>query len=308
MTRPRTCPSTGTAPTTSTTSPTNVRGVSHVLATVVEDPFEPQPQRQRRSRASPAARWAPTTRSPSARTTRAAAPSTRRSATRPRASTPTLVKHLRGRDQLGRGPDRPGLQRLRRDRAARTTSRPRSPRRRTCDEPIGFDQFPDGRIIQTARQRHGAPARPGHGHDDRSSPTSRTRACRRRCASTPTRRTASTAGAVDNDFATRTTGSTSTTRRRRSRTSSCRRARSSRRRRRTRTPPNSAASLTAWDPYVGYFQLSRFKFVDDAQRAGAPGPRLRAADPARLQQPPGVLPRRGRHRLRQAQQPVDGHG
>src|SRR5262249_1315008 len=28
------------------------------------------------------------------------------------------------------------------------------------------------------------------------------------------------------------------------------------------TPPNAAASLSAWDPYVGYFQLSRFKFVD----------------------------------------------
>ena len=31
--------------------------------------------------------------------------------------------------------------------------------------------------------------------------------------------------------------------------------------------PNTAASKTAWDPYVGYFQLSRFKFVEDA--AGA---------------------------------------
>ena len=30
--------------------------------------------------------------------------------------------------------------------------------------------------------------------------------------------------------------------------------------------PNFAASPTAWDPYVGYFQLSRFKFVEDAQR------------------------------------------
>ena len=30
-----------------------------------------------------------------------------------------------------------------------------------------------------------------------------------------------------------------------------------------------AASKTAWDPYVGYFQLSRFKFVEDAN-----GPRL----------------------------------
>ena len=34
-------------------------------------------------------------------------------------------------------------------------------------------------------------------------------------------------------------------------------------------PPNTAASKTAWDPYVGYHQLSRFKFVEDAN-----GPRL----------------------------------
>ena len=32
----------------------------------------------------------------------------------------------------------------------------------------------------------------------------------------------------------------------------------------TTTPPNAAPSKTAWDPYVGYFQLSRFKFVEDA--------------------------------------------
>ena len=31
------------------------------------------------------------------------------------------------------------------------------------NEPIGFDQLPDGRVIQTARARPGAPARPGHG-------------------------------------------------------------------------------------------------------------------------------------------------
>ena len=34
-------------------------------------------------------------------------------------------------------------------------------------------------------------------------------------------------------------------------------------------PPANAASKTAWDPWVGYFQLSRFKFVEDAN-----GPRL----------------------------------
>ena len=32
----------------------------------------------------------------------------------------------------------------------------------------------------------------------------------------------------------------------------------------TTNPPNVAASKTAWDPYVGYFQLSRFKLVEDA--------------------------------------------
>ena len=55
--------------------------------------------------------------------------------------------------------------------------------------------------------------------------------------------------------------------------------------------PNSAPSKTAWDPYVGYFQLSRFKFVEDATWRPS-GPGFRAADPARHQQPAGVLPRR----------------
>ena len=35
----------------------------------------------------------------------------------------------------------------------------------------------------------------------------------------------------------------------------------------TTSPPATAASPTAWDPYVGYFQLSRFKFVEDASGA-----------------------------------------
>ena len=34
--------------------------------------------------------------------------------------------------------------------------------------------------------------------------------------------------------------------------------------------PNAAASLSAWDQWKGYFQLSRFKFVD---RRGRPGRR-----------------------------------
>ena len=44
------------------------------------------------------------------------------------------------------------------------------------------------------------------------------------------------------------------------------------------------------------------------RRPGAPRPELGAADPQGHEQPPGVLPRRRRHRLRQAQQPVDRHG
>ena len=42
-----------------------------------------------------------------------------------------LTTHLKGAHQLGRRPGRPGLQRLRRDRAAQLRSRPRSARRRT---------------------------------------------------------------------------------------------------------------------------------------------------------------------------------
>ena len=60
----------------------------------------------------------------------------------------------------------------------------------------------------------------------------------------------------------------------------------------TTTPPVTSPTKTAWDPYVGYFQLSRFKFIEDASGA-APRPRLGAADPAPAGQPPGVLPRRG---------------
>src|SRR5262249_24652666 len=37
----------------------------------------------------------------------------------------------------------------------------------------------------------------------------------------------------------------------------------------TTAPPASAPAKTAWDPWVGYFQLSRFKFIDDAPGAPA---------------------------------------
>jgi PKD repeat protein len=118
------------------------------------------------------------------------------------------------------------------------------------NEPIGFDQFPDGRIIQTAR---GGQVRL---HD----PSTGTEQV---IATLPVY-TNSEDGlygpAVDNDFATNrwvylfyapptvtVTQSDGVTR--------------------TITTPNgsaptTAASLSAWDPWLGYFQLSRFKFVD----------------------------------------------
>ena len=132
-------------------------------------------------------------------------------------------------------------------------------------EPISFDQFPDGRIIQTARQGT------VRLHDPVKGTT--TVLADFPSASLPSTMRIYTnqedglyGGAIDNDFAqnhwvylyyspqtvtnvklstgevvTQTTPNTN--------------------------PPNAAASPTAWDPYVGYFQLSRFKFVEDAQGA-----------------------------------------
>ena len=122
------------------------------------------------------------------------------------------------------------------------------------NEPIGFDVLPDGRVLQTAR---GGQLRL---HDPKDGSTKVIATLR----STPTARTAST-GRRSTTTSPTTAGSTCTTRRRRSSTSSSptARRRRSRRRRTTRRRP-TAPSLSAWDPYVGYFQLSRFKFVDGA--------------------------------------------
>ena len=69
--------------------------------------------------------------------------------------------------------------------------------------------------------------------------------------------------------------------------------------------PTQAVNISDYDSWIGYFQLSRFKFVDDApRRPGAPRSRQRAADHARHGQPRRLLPRGRRHRLRQAQQPL----
>ena len=207
-TRRRTCPSTGTGPTPGTTS----RPTSAASRTCSPRSSRIRSARSRRARCStgsPAARWAPTTRSPGARTTRAAARSTPRSATPRRASTrPTFQTHLDGRDRLGGRRGRPGLQRLRRDRArelpAGQDQRPAEPERADRLRPAPRRaRHPD----RPPRRR--APAQPGDRHlaGPRDRPAS-TRTARTACtarASTPTSR--------------RTTGSTSTTPRRTSTTS-----------------------------------------------------------------------------------------
>ena len=121
------------------------------------------------------------------------------------------------------------------------------------NEPIGFDQLPDGRVIQTAR------AGQVRLHDPAGGTTTT-------LATIPVY-TNSEDGlygpAVDRDFATNkwvylyyapptvtnvkqsdgTIAPSLTTPP-------------------TATAPTTNASLAAWDPFVGYFQLSRFKFVD----------------------------------------------
>ena len=133
------------------------------------------------------------------------------------------------------------------------------------NEPIGFDQLPDGRVIQTARRGEVRLHNPETGTTQVIADFG--------AATVPlTQRmyTNSEDGlygpAIDNDFATNkwvylyyspqtvvdvklSDGSIV-----------------------TQTTPNTAPPVvspnkSAWDPWVGYFQLSRFKFVEDAQGA-----------------------------------------
>ena len=118
------------------------------------------------------------------------------------------------------------------------------------NEPIGFDQFPDGRVIQTARGGQVRLHDPELGTEQ--------------VIATIPVYTNSEDGlygpAVDNDFASnhwvylfyapptvtveQSDGVTRTI------TTP------------TGSAPTTAADLSAWDPWLGYFQLSRFKFVD----------------------------------------------
>ena len=241
------------------------RRQSHVLASVVEDPFGPQPQGAVLDGIEGGTMGAQHPVSfckdyQGGRSFYTALGNT------PEAFDATLTTHLKGAITWAAGTSDPvysdcGATVLANYQQTKVGTPP------NLQEPIGFDQLPDGRIIQTDRLRLAAPARPGHGHGhgDR----------RLRRPSLPLTQRIYDAGedglygpAVDANFATNkwvylfyspqtvidvklsdgaiVTQTTPKT-----------------------NPPNTAASKAAWDPYVGYHQLSRFKFVEDAN-----GPRL----------------------------------
>ncbi|MDA0164807.1 ThuA domain-containing protein [Solirubrobacter ginsenosidimutans] len=244
---------------------TNVRGVSHVLASVVEDPFGPQPQGAVLDGIAGGTMGANHPVSfckdyQGGRSFYTALGNT------PEAFDATLTAHLKGAINWAAGVSDPvysdcGATVLKNYQQTKISAPP------NLNEPVGFDQLPDGRVIQTARlgtlRLHDPVAGTSTVIADFTS------------TSLPTTQRIYTNGedglygpAVDANFATNkwvylfyspmtvqdvklSDGSivTQTTP--------------------TTNPPATAASKTAWDPYVGYFQLSRFKFVEDAA-----GPRL----------------------------------
>ena len=244
---------------------TNVVGASHVLASVVEDPFGPQPQGAVLDGIEGGTMGAQHPVSfckdyQGGRSFYTALGNT------PEAFDATLTTHLKGAINWATGTADPvysdcGATVLANYQQTKIGSPP------NLQEPIGFDQLPDGRILQTDRlgslRLHDAAtgttqviadfadaARPltqriySAGEDGLYGPAVD--------ANFETNhwvylyyspQTVTDVKLSDGTIATQTTPNTN--------------------------PPNVAASKTAWDPYVGYFQLSRFKFVEDAS-----GPRL----------------------------------
>ncbi len=239
---------------------TNVRGVSHVLDTVVEDPFSAQPQGNTLDGIAGGTMgsnhpisWCKDYQG--GRSFYTALGNT------PAAFDATLGTHLKGAISWATGQSDPvysdcGATVLKNYQQVKISAPP------NVNEPVSFDQLPDGRIIQTAR--------PGtvRLHDPVKGTTT-VLADFGSAALPQTLRvyynnaeTGMYGGAVDNDFATNhwiylyyapqtvtnvklSDGSivTQTTP--------------------NTTPPNNSPTLAAWDPYIGYNQLSRFKLVDD---------------------------------------------
>ncbi|RKQ84815.1 glucose/sorbosone dehydrogenase [Solirubrobacter pauli] len=236
----------------------DVRGQSHVLATVVEDPFGPQPGGNTLDGIAGGTMGAnhPVSFCKDFNGGRSFYTAL---GTAAGSFDAQLREHLKGAISWAAGQSDPtysdcGATVLNNYQQVKVSGPP------NLNEPIGFDQLPDGRIIQTARRGELRLHDPVKGTTQVIADFSST--------SVPlTQRiyTNSEDGlygpAVDPNFATNhwvylyyapqtvtdvklsdgtvVTQTTPNT-----------------------TPPASAPSKTAWDPYVGYFQLSRFKFID----------------------------------------------
>ncbi len=241
----------------------SVRGQSHVLATVVEDPFGPQPGGHTLDGiaggtmgANHEVSWCKDYQGGRSFYTALG--------NSPEAFDASLTTHLRGAITWAAGQSNAqtsdcGATVLRNFQQTKISSPP------NLLEPIGFDQFPDGRIIQTARTGTVRLHNPATGTTqviaDFADPS---------VPLTQRIYTNSEDGlygpAVDNNFATNKwvylfyspqtvvdvklsdgTVVTQTTP--------------------NEAAPNFSSDPKQWDRYLGYFQLSRFKFVEDA--AGA---------------------------------------
>ncbi len=281
---------------------TNVRGVSHILATVVEDPFGPQPQGATLDGIEGGTNGAnhPVSICKDYQGGRAFYTGLGNT---PAAFDATMTTHLKGAISWAAGASDPvysdcGATVLKNFQQTKIGSPP------NLQEPVGFDQLPDGRILQTDRLGSLRLHNPATGitqvvanFADPALPlTQRIYTNQEDGLYGP---------AVDANFATNkwvylyyspqrvedvklSDGSVV------SQTTP------------TTNPPNTAASKTAWDSVRGLLPALALQ-VRRGRTGTAPGLRLRAADHAGVQQPPGVLPRRGRHRLRQARQPVVRH-
>ncbi|HEY6888856.1 MAG TPA: ThuA domain-containing protein [Solirubrobacter sp.] len=235
----------------------NVRGFSHVLATVVEDPFEAQPQGPPLNGISGGTMGSdhPVLWCKDFKNGRSFYSGVGSTSTSFRGG--SFASLLKGAIDWTAGVADPITSDCGATVLANYVQTPVT-RNPNLEEPVSFTQLPDGRILQTSRRGT------LRLHDPKSGVTST-------IATIPVY-TNSEDGlygpGIDNNFSTDhwvyvyyapptvdnikfadgTTGHTVTTDP-------------------TGSAPAAAASLSAWDQWIGYFQLSRFKFVDDGNGA-----------------------------------------
>src|SRR3954452_12660136 len=236
----------------------NVRALSHVLATVVEKPFEPQPGGNvlkgiagGTMGADHPVAWCKDFQAGRSFYTALGGTAASYDA--------DMQKHLKGAITWAAGQADPtysdcGATVLKNYQQVKVTQQP------NLNEPIGFDQLPDGRLIQTDRRGGVRLHNPATGTTTLIADLGATSLPQTLRVYTNSEdglygpavdpnfatnkwvyldyapQTVTNVKLSDGSIVTQTTPNT--------------------------TPPNSAPNVSAWDPYVGYFQLSRFKFVD----------------------------------------------